>query len=116
MAAPVMHGLGCADHIVKVVVRGSVPSGLWDVANMGSGMVSEGLQGEAGESSAHLFSEGPWGRVRGITSTHGKSCQAMFAQCSRPEQCTGTKDGSKTHGPCTDLSSPVCGSRGFDLA
>lgn len=81
MAAPVVRGLSCTDHIAKVVVRGSVPSGLWDVANMGSGMVSEGLQGEPGESSAHLFSEGPWGRVRarGITGTHGKSCQAVFA-------------------------------------
>lgn len=59
MAAPVMHGLSCADHIAKMAVRGSVPSGLWDVTNMGSGVVSEGLHGEAGESSAHLFSEGP---------------------------------------------------------
>lgn len=54
-----MRGLRCADLIAKdweqrVLMKGSVPSGLWDVADMGGGLVSEGLQGEAGESSARL--------------------------------------------------------------
>lgn len=61
----------------------SAGEGLCPLRALGCAMGSEGLRGEAGGGSAHLFSEAPWGRVRarGITGTHGEHCwcQGMFA-------------------------------------